>query len=232
MITIRKSNERGQADHGWLQSQHTFSFSSYYDPKHMGFRDLRVINEDKVAPGAGFPTHPHRDMEIISYVLDGSIEHKDSMGNGSVIRPGDVQRMTAGTGVTHSEFNHSASVPVHFLQIWVQPNRRGLAPGYAQKSFPAIEAGDGLTLVISPDGQGGSLPIHQDVRLYAAKLAAGKSMTQALAPSRHAWLQLITGSLNLGDATLQAGDGAAISDAGTIQLAAAEDAHFLLFDLA
>ena len=232
MLTLRPSGERGHANYGWLDTRHTFSFANYYDPKHMGFRDLRVINEDHVAGGAGFPTHPHRDMEIISYVVEGALEHKDSMGNGSIIRPGEVQRMTAGTGVTHSEFNHSTDDPVRFLQIWIQPDQRGLAPGYAQESYPDEERRGRLRLVASADGSQRSIRIHQDIRLYGSLLESGQEVRHEVSPGRHAWLQLIEGSLVVNKVALHRGDGAAISETGSLVIRAEEPAHFLLFDLA
>ena len=232
MITLRPSRERGHAQHGWLDSHHTFSFSDYHDPKHMGFRALRVINEDRVSPGSGFGTHPHRDMEIITYVLDGALEHKDSMGSGSVIRPGDVQRMTAGTGVTHSEFNHSKTAPVHFLQIWIVPERARLAPSYEEKQFPVADRANRLRLVASPDGRDGAVTVHQDVALYAGVLDAGASVTHTLAPGRHAWVQIARGAVDLGGKHLATGDGAALSDEPSVTLTAGEPSEILLFDLA
>jgi len=232
MITLRRSEERGHANHGWLDTAHTFSFSSYYDPAHMGFRALRVINEDKVAAGAGFPTHPHRDMEIITYVLDGALEHKDSMGTGSVIRPGDVQRMSAGTGVTHSEYNHSKREGVHFLQIWILPEKAGIAPSYEQKSFSTEEKGGKLRVVASNDGREGSVTVHQDMTLYATVLGPGQEVTHALKPGRHAWVQAVRGSIAVNGQTLKQGDGAAISEEGSISLTApGGTAEALLFDL-
>ncbi len=231
MFQLRESHARGQADHGWLKSQHTFSFAGYRDPEQMGFRKLRVINEDRVAPGAGFGTHPHRDMEIISYVLGGAIEHKDSMGNGSVIRPGEVQRMTAGTGVTHSEFNHSKTQDVHFLQIWIMPERNGLKPGYEQKAFAEQERQGQLRLVASRDGRQGSVTVHQDLNLYSSLLSAGDEVPYAIPPGRHAWIQLVQGTLQVGPITMQAGDGLAISDESQLMLTTATTAHFLVFDL-
>lgn len=231
MITLRPSDERGRADHGWLQSRHSFSFADYHDPRHMGFRHLRVINEDRVAPGRGFGTHPHHDMEIISYVLDGAMEHRDSLGTGSIIRPGEVQRMTAGTGVTHSEFNHSKSAPLHFLQIWIIPERRGLAPGYEQKRFDLDTDRGRLHLVASPKG-GDAVRLHQDVSLYAARLDPGAGITHRFSAGRHGWLQLIDGELRANDLTLSPGDGAAISQEEHLHLEATAPAHFLLFDLA
>ena len=231
MIDIRRSEERGHANHGWLQSKHTFSFAGYYDPRFMGFRDLLVINEDRVAPGAGFPTHPHRDMEIISYVVDGALEHKDSMGTGSVIRPGDVQRMSAGTGVTHSEYNHSGDEPVHFLQIWIKPQSRGSEPGYAQQHFDAAERTNQLKLVVSPDGEEDSIAIDQDVRLYSAILEKGASVSHHFDGQRYAWVQVIEGSVDVDGHQLNAGDGAAIGEQRNIVFDSEGGAHFLMFDL-
>jgi redox-sensitive bicupin YhaK (pirin superfamily) len=231
MITIRRADERGHADHGWLDSHHTFSFADYHDPMHMGFGPLRVINDDRVAPGAGFPTHGHRDMEIVSYVLEGALEHKDSMGTGSVIRPGDVQRMSAGTGVRHSEFNASKREPVHFLQIWIEPKERGLAPGYEQNSFSVDDRRNRLRLVAAPDGADGALTIHKDVRVYATLLDDGVEVAHALAPGRRAWLHVAEGSLELDGTRLEAGDGAAITDATKLTLRGRANGHALLFDL-
>jgi len=232
MITLRRSEERGHANHGWLDSRHTFSFAGYYDPAHMGFRALRVINEDRVQPGQGFGTHPHRDMEIVSYVLGGALEHKDSMGNGSVIRPGDVQRMSAGTGVTHSEFNGSRSELVHFLQIWIVPEERGIAPGYEQKRFPDEEKRGKLRLVASREGREGSVTIHQDASLYVTQLESGEEVRYALAPERHAWIHVASGEVMLGEHLLRAGDAAAVSDEGEITLSGHGKGEVLLFDLA
>jgi quercetin 2,3-dioxygenase len=232
MITVRPSGERGRAELGWLDSRHTFSFSDYYDPKHMGFRALRVINEDRVAPGKGFGTHPHRDMEIISYVLDGALEHKDSMGTGSIIRVGDVQRMTAGTGVTHSEFNSSKHEAVHFLQIWLVPEKARLQPSYEQKSFSTEDRRDQLRLIAAQDGRDGAITVHQDVALYSGVLSAGASATHAIAKGRHAWVQVARGSVKLGDHKLSAGDGAAVSDEAEVKVVAEELAEVLVFDLA
>jgi redox-sensitive bicupin YhaK (pirin superfamily) len=231
MITVRPANERGHAEHGWLDSRHTFSFADYYDPRQMGFRSLRVINEDRVSPESGFGTHPHRDMEIVSYVLEGELAHKDSMGTGSVIRPGDVQRMSAGTGVLHSEWNHSNSEPVHFLQIWILPEKQGIEPGYEQKSF-GDETKNRLRLVASRDGRDGSVTIHQDAELYAARLDAGKEAVRELRPGRHAWVQVARGSVELNGTKLAAGDGAAVSDEKRLVLRATAPAEVLLFDLA
>jgi redox-sensitive bicupin YhaK (pirin superfamily) len=232
MITLRPSAARGHFDFGWLDTRHSFSFGDYYDPRHMGFRALRVINEDRVKPGAGFPTHPHRDMEIVTYVLDGALEHKDSLGSGSVIRPGEVQRMTAGTGVTHSEFNPSEFEPVHFLQIWILPERRGLAPGYEQKALERGNGGAPLRLVASPDGAEGSVTVHQDARLYAASLDAGRSALHRLSAGRHAWVQIARGEIKLNGITLRTGDGVAVSDEPVLRLESLNDSELLLFDLA
>ncbi|MDW8201740.1 MAG: pirin family protein, partial [Cyanobacteriota bacterium SKYGB_h_bin112] len=212
MITIRSAHDRGVANFGWLDSRHTFSFGNYYDPNHMGFATLRVINEDKVAPGQGFDTHGHRDMEIISYVLAGRLEHKDSIGTGSVIRPGDVQRMSAGTGILHSEFNASQTEPVHFLQIWILPEQRGIQPGYEQKTFTDEEKQGQLRLVGSRDGRDGSITIHQDVNLYASLLTDRDTIVYPLPTGRVAWLQVVRGAVRLNGQLLSAGDGAAISD--------------------
>ena len=232
MIQLRKSSERGHARHGWLDSRHTFSFADYQDPRQMGFRTLRVINEDRVEPGQGFGTHGHRDMEIVTYVLSGALEHRDSLGNGSVIRPGDVQRMSAGTGIEHSEFNASQSERVHFLQIWILPERTGLAPGYEQKHFDAASRRDALRLVASQDGRDGSVRVHQDVALYGALADAGQPLELPLRPGRHAWVQVARGALSLNGVDLLAGDGAAASDERSLRLLAREPSEFLLFDLA
>jgi quercetin 2,3-dioxygenase len=232
MMTIRRATERGHAEHGWLDSYHSFSFADYYDPKHMGFRGLRVINEDWIAPGQGFGRHPHRDMEIISYVVEGALEHQDSMGNGSVMRPGDVQRMSAGTGVTHSEFNGSKSDPVHLLQIWLVPAERGIEPSYEQKHFSEQEKHGRLRLVASPEGEDGSVTIHTDARLYAGAFASGERAQQELGPGRHAWVQVVRGRVNVNGEALSAGDGAALSDVGVVGLEGVDDAEVLLFDLA
>lgn len=231
MLDIRRSEDRGRANFGWLMSRHTFSFGHYYDPSFMGFGPLRVINEDRVQPGRGFDTHGHSDMEIISYVLDGALEHKDSMGNGSIIKPGDVQRMTAGTGVRHSEFNASDSDEVHFLQIWILPERDGLEPGYEQKAFPAEEKRGLLRLVGSRDGRDGSVTIHQDVDLYAAILGDGEIVTHELGEGRKAWLQIATGGAALGGRELGAGDGVAVAGPATLEIAGTSDAEVLLFDM-
>ncbi len=233
MLTIRPAQDRGIANFGWLDSRHTFSFGEYRNPNHMGFADLRVINEDKVSPGQGFPTHGHRDMEIISYVLEGALEHKDSIGTGSVIRPGDVQRMSAGTGIQHSEYNASKTEPVHFLQIWILPEQKGIEPGYEQKNFAIAEKQGKLKLVGSRDGRDGSITIHQKVDLYAATLSEGESVSYAFMPNRVAWLQVARGTVQLNDQTLTAGDGVAIAQESFITLQGkAQDAEVLLFDMA
>lgn len=232
MLQLRRQEERGVANFGWLDSKHTFSFGHYYDPSQMGFGTLRVINEDRVQPARGFDTHGHQDMEIISYVLDGALEHRDSLGNGSVIRPGEVQRMTAGTGVRHSEYNHSQSEQVHFLQIWILPEARGLAPGYEQKMFAAEEKQGRLRLVGSRDGRDGSVTIHQDVDLYAALLAAGQVVEHQLADGRRAWVQVARGTVTVNGAELNAGDGAAVTGANGIHVRGDADAEILLFDMA
>ncbi|MBL8847486.1 MAG: pirin family protein [Hyphomicrobium zavarzinii] len=231
MITIRKSTERGASNFGWLDSKHTFSFGHYYDPGHMGFGTLRVINEDVVTGGAGFGTHPHDNMEIISYVLDGALAHKDSLGTGSVIRPGDVQRMTAGTGIAHSEFNASPTEPVHFLQIWVLPEKRNLAPGYEQKSFPPGERRGRLQLVGARDGRDGAVTIHQDLDLHVANLAKGDAVTHALAPHRKVWVQVTRGEVTVNGTLVGQGDGAALTDETEVKIAANDNAEILLFDI-
>jgi redox-sensitive bicupin YhaK (pirin superfamily) len=236
MIAPRKSEDRGPTRIGWLDSKHTFSFGHYQDPRHMGFGPLRVINEDKVAPGAGFDTHSHRDMEILSWVVSGALEHKDSLGTGSVIRPGDLQRMTAGTGVAHSEFNASKTEPVHFLQIWIIPERRGLAPGYEQKSFPEAERRGRLRLIGARDGRDGAVTIHQDVDLYAGLLAPGDEVSHEVShevrTGRGAWVQVVRGAVLAGDEALSVGDGLAVTTLGRLVLTATADAEVLLFDLA
>lgn len=232
MITVRKSTDRGHFDFGWLNTYHTFSFGEYYDPRHMGFRSLRVINEDLVQPGGGFPTHPHRDMEIISYVVAGGLAHKDSMGNGSTIKPGEVQRMSAGTGVYHSEFNHSKDEVVHLLQIWLQPAKKGIKPGYEQKFFSDVEKQGKLRLVASPDGSEGSVTINQDVKLYATLLQSGQKVEFNQQPDRHLWIQVVHGSIELNGKHLEQSDGAAISGEQTISLLGKDAAEVLIFDLA
>jgi redox-sensitive bicupin YhaK (pirin superfamily) len=232
MITLRKAGDRGYFDHGWLQTSHTFSFGDYVDRAHMGFRALRVINEDHVQPGRGFPTHGHRDMEIVTYVLAGALEHKDSLGNGSVIRPGDVQRMSAGTGVTHSEHNPSTSEAVHLLQIWILPARAGGPPSYEQRAFSVAERQGQLRLVASANGAHGSVTIQQDAALYAAILKSGESVSHSLAAGRYGWLQVARGTVMLNGQSLETGDGAAVSDEPQVTIASDVGAEVLLFDLA
>ncbi|MBF6986851.1 MULTISPECIES: pirin family protein [Cupriavidus] len=231
MIEIRKSAERGYADHGWLKSYHSFSFADYYDPQHVQFGPLRVINEDRVAPGMGFGTHGHRDMEIISYVLEGELAHKDSMGNGSVIRPGDVQRMSAGTGVRHSEYNHAAHDTTHFLQIWIMPAQNGIEPGYEEKHFEAADKRGKLRLVASQDGADGSVVVHQDVRLYAGLLDGEEAATLALAPGRRAYVHVARGRVLVNGKALEAGDAAKLESVGEVALSGGDDAEVLVFDL-
>jgi len=232
MITIRRAGERGKSQTGWLDSNHTFSFNRYYDPKWSGFRQLRVINEDFVAPAQGFGTHSHSDMEILSYVVAGQLAHKDSTGTSEVIQPGEMQRMSAGTGVSHSEFNPSRTEPVHFLQIWIHPEQEGLKPGYEQRAFPDAERRGQLRLVASRNGSDGSVTIHQDVKLYDALLTTGEDVSYQLEPGRHAWLQVVQGAVNVNDTALKTSDGAAISDETLLNIRATEDAEILLFDLA
>jgi redox-sensitive bicupin YhaK (pirin superfamily) len=231
MIQIRKAAERGHADHGWLDTHHTFSFADYFDPAHTGFRSLRVINDDRVAPGQGFGTHGHRDMEIVTYVLDGALQHRDSMGNGSIIRAGELQRITAGTGVRHSEFNPSDREWVHFYQIWLLPQRQGLQPGYEQRAVPKDKQGR-YRLVASPDGAEGSLTIHQDARLYLAQLSPGDGVAHDLARGRAAWLQVLRGSVTALGQALSAGDGLAATDESAVAVRATAPSEVLLFDLA
>ncbi|MEO6029238.1 MAG: pirin family protein [Candidatus Binatia bacterium] len=232
MLTTRKSDDRGHFNHGWLDTRHTFSFGEYYDRNHMGFRALRVINEDVVRGGGGFGTHPHRDMEIVTYVLSGALGHKDSMGNGSTIVPEDVQRMSAGTGITHSEHNASPSEPVHLLQIWVLPTKNGGPPSYEQRAFPAAEKRGKLRLVGARDGRDGAVTIHQDVAIYAAVLAPNERVEHTLARGRHAWVQVTRGRVRVNGESLTAGDGAALSDEPRIELVADDETELLLFDLA
>ena len=231
MLKLRRSDERGHIDHGWLNARHSFSFGNYHDPAHMGFRVLRVINEDVIAPGRGFGTHPHRDMEILTYVIDGALEHQDNLGNGSVIRPGDVQWMSAGTGVMHSEFNPSPDDSTHLLQIWILPDRRCRTPDYAERNFPTAERTDRLCLVASGEGTDGSITWGQDVRLYASLLSADRETTLELASGRHAWIQLVSGVLDLNGETLTAGDAMAASEESRLDFKAAGDCEFLVFDL-
>ena len=232
MITIRRSDDRGYADHGWLKSHHTFSFAGYYDPQHMNFRSLRVINEDRVAPGRGFGTHAHDNMEIVSYVLQGELEHKDSMGNGEVLRPGEFQRITAGTGITHSEFNPSPDNPTHFYQIWLLPERDGLDPGYEQKEFDPAGRKNQLQLVASREGEDGALKVHQDANIYLADLSKGHELNVDIDSQRHIWLQILRGSLGINGEELEAGDALAVSDETSLALKASSDVELMLFDLA
>ncbi len=232
MIVRRPADERGRADFGWLDSRHTFSFGEYYDPRFMGFRALRVVNEDRVKPGYGFPTHPHRDMEILSYVMEGSLAHKDSMGTGSIIRPGDVQRMSAGTGVVHSEMNPSPNEPVHFFQIWLLPEKRGIEPSYEQKRFEAPEKQGRLKLLASQDAREGTVTINQDVDLYAGVFASSDAAHLPMRPGRHAWVQVARGSVTLNGTVLAQGDGAAVSEEAALDLVATSAAEVLVFDLA
>ncbi|MCA9527727.1 MAG: pirin family protein [Myxococcales bacterium] len=231
MIEVIRSDSRGGASHGWLETRHSFSFADYYDPSRMGFRVLRVINEDRVAPGAGFPTHPHRDMEILTYVLDGALQHRDSMGNSSIIKPGEVQRMSAGTGVRHSEFNASKTEPVHFLQIWILPEKPGVAPGYAQTAFAPAERRGRLRLVASRDGAEGSVSLNQDLRLFASLLGPGQRVDHTFQPGRYGWIQVVSGEITAGDRVLSAGDGAALAGVSELVIHGVQDAEFLLFDL-
>jgi quercetin 2,3-dioxygenase len=232
MIQVRKSNDRGHADHGWLNTRFTFSFADYHDPRHMHFRTLRVMNDDRIAGGGGFPTHPHRDMEIVTYVLEGALAHKDSMGNGSVIKPGDVQYMSAGTGVAHSEFNASSTEAAHLYQIWMLPDETGHKPVYGQKHFTEQDKRGKLRLVVSPDGRDGSVKIRQDNDLYATVLAPGETVKHELKPERYAYVQVARGSVTLNGTQLETGDGAAISAEKSLQLTGVNEAEVLIFDLA
>jgi len=231
MITVRPASTRGHTELGWLDSRHSFSFGDYYDREAMGFRVLRVINEDRVAPKGGFGTHPHRDMEILTYVLEGALRHQDSMGNGDVIKPGEIQRMSAGTGVTHSEMNGSTQAPVHLLQIWILPARGGLAPSYEQRALPAPDADHPLQLIAAAPGQGGTVSLHQDVALWRGLLAAKQEASLPLAPSRHAWVQVARGAVTLNGIALRAGDGAAVSEEAKLELRAESPSELLVFDL-
>jgi len=231
MITVRKSEDRGHFNHGWLDTYHTFSFGDYYEPEHMGFRTLRVINDDRVAPGRGFGTHGHADMEIITYVVEGALEHKDSMGSGSVIRPGDVQRMSAGSGIRHSEFNGSKTETVHLYQIWILPKTQGVEPSYEEKRFDRALMGNALLPLVTPNGRDGSLSMNQDASLFGALLAPGTHIRHELAAGRHAWVQVVKGSITTGPHALRAGDGAAVSEEASVALSATEEAEVLLFDL-
>ncbi len=232
MQTIRRSHERGHAEHGWLTSRHTFTFAGYHDRQHMGFRSLRVMNEDWIAPGQGFGTHPHRDMEIITYVLEGELEHRDSMGNGAVLRAGDFQRMTAGTGIEHSEFNPSPTTPAHLYQIWLFPAAKGLTPSYEDRSIAVGDKHNRLLLVAAPQGRDGTLAIQQDAQIWLGQLDAGFHLTQPLQPDRHAWLQVLSGSITAAGTPLSAGDALAVSDMDELSIAATTNAEVLLFDLA
>ncbi len=231
MLTIRKSEERGHANHGWLDSYHTFSFAGYYDPQHMAFRSLRVINQDQIAGGKGFGTHPHRDMEIITYMLDGALEHKDSMGNGSIIRVGDVQRMSAGTGITHSEFNPSATETAHLLQIWILPNQQNVTPSYEQIAFTREEKLNQLRLIASPSGRDRSVKIYQDALIYASILEDGAKVVHSVAPNRYAWIQVARGNVMVGDRLLNGGDAISSDQVGDLTIVAQGDAEILVFDL-
>ncbi|CAN5373468.1 pirin family protein [soil metagenome] len=231
MLTLRPAAQRGGADHGWLNTRHTFSFADYQDPAHMGFRVLRVMNDDRVAPGKGFGTHGHKDMEIISYVLSGALEHKDSLGHGAVLRPGEVQRISAGSGIRHSEFNPSPTEPAHLSQIWLFPDQDGHKPDYAQKAFPAEERQGAWQTIVSPDGRHGSLTIHQDASILLADLSAGKSVSHTFAPGRHGWLQVLRGGAKVGELSLQVGDGVAISDESGLSVESTGGAEVMLFDL-
>ncbi|HEY9846193.1 MAG TPA: pirin family protein [Candidatus Caenarcaniphilales bacterium] len=232
MLTLRPSSDRGHANHGWLDSYHTFSFARYYNPQHMGFRSLRVINDDRVAPGAGFGAHSHQDMEIITYVLEGALEHKDSLGTGAVITPGEAQRMSAGTGITHSEFNHSQTEPVHFLQIWILPDQQGLPPSYEQRNFSRSQKQGKLLLIAARDGRQGAVTLHQDVDLYASVLAPGDRVLHSLKPQRYAWLQVAQGEAILNGHSLKAGDGVAVSEVEALEVSTNTGTEILLFDLA
>lgn len=232
MMIIRRAEERGHANHGWLDSYHTFSFANYYDRHYMGFRQLRVINEDRISGGRGFGTHPHRDMEIITYLVEGALEHHDSMGNHSVIRAGEVQRMSAGTGIAHSEYNHSKTDTVHLLQIWILPDRTGIQPSYEQQYYSEAEKRGNLRLIVSPNDRENVLKIHQDVGLYATTLEVGESVEYPIPEHRHAWIQVVKGEIDLNDRVLQAGDGAAVSEETNLQITARSFSEFLLFDLA
>ena len=231
MIQLRKSDARGHANHGWLDSYHSFSFASYFDPAHMNFRDLRVINEDRIAPSGGFPTHPHRDMEIVTYIVEGELEHRDSTGGGSILGAGEIQRMSAGRGIAHSEFNPSREKPVHLLQIWIDTEQAGIEPGYEQKSYRPFENPNGLTLIATRGGNGDAVHINQDVNIYSGQLTSGTTTELELAPGRHAWIQLVSGTLSVNGESMDAGDGAGISEVTQLILESDSDARFLVFDL-
>ena len=232
MIAVRKSNERGHADHGWLDTYHTFSFNDYHDPKYMGFRSLRVINEDRVAAGAGFPMHGHRDMEILTYIVEGALQHRDSMGNGEVVRPGEIQRMSAGRGVMHSEFNASQTEPVHLLQIWIRPTAHGIEPGYEQIRVGGEATPQALQLIAAPEGGPSAVRVNTDARLYRGLIVAGDRVEHTIDPARHAYVQVVSGGLTVNGEKLEAGDGAAISGESALAFAAPEYSEFLMFDLA
>ena len=231
MIKLRKHHERGHADHGWLKTYHTFSFASYHDPEYMGFRSLRVMNEDRVAAGQGFGTHAHENMEIVSYVLEGALAHKDSLGNGEILKPGEFQRISAGTGITHSEFNPSKDEISHFYQIWLLPKSKGIEPGYEQKQFDDSEITNSLRIVASHDGRDGSLSIHQDAIIYLSKLESGNSLNYDIPPARHAWLQVLRGSVTLNETAMDTSDGAAISNETELSITATDDSEIMLFNL-
>jgi quercetin 2,3-dioxygenase len=232
MLYVRKSEERGRGEHGWLSARHSFSFANYFDPRHRGFRDLLVINEDRVAPGAGFPTHPHNDMEIVTYIVDGELAHKDSLGTGSTIRPGEIQRMSAGTGIRHSEFNASADRPVHLLQIWIAPERTGIEPSYEQKALPEPDGTARLDLIGAREAPEAAVTIHQDTRLYRALVPDGQSLEVPIEPGRHAWVQIVKGLGRVNDAEVRAGDGVAASELAGLTITAEADIEALVFDLA
>jgi redox-sensitive bicupin YhaK (pirin superfamily) len=232
MLKVRKSEERGLGDHGWLKSRHSFSFANYYDPEQMGFRSLRVINEDRIAGGTGFGKHPHNDMEIISYVVKGALEHEDTMGNKTIIRPGEIQRLTAGTGMAHSEYNHDKKDETHFFQIWIEPNKRGMAPGYGQMSIEKRLQAEKFILVISGDGRDGSIDIAQDADLYIGRLAKAESITFTAKPDRHFWVQVVRGEIKVNDKILGAGDGLAAEQVNELEISSNSDSEFMLFDLA
>ena len=232
MIQLRKANERGYVDHGWLQANHTFSFGGYHDPAHIGFRSLRVMNEDRIQPGQGFGMHPHRDMEIVTYVLSGALEHQDSMGNGQVLTPGEFQHMSAGTGIMHSEFNPSATEPVHLYQIWLMPSEKGIEPSYEQRQFNDLQMTNQLCLVASPNSSNDSLQIHQDASIYLSKFDESQQIVQSLAPQRHAWLQVLRGQITLNDQLLGTSDGAAVSEESQLTITAETNSEIMLFDLA
>ncbi len=232
MITIRHADERGQADHGWLNTNFTFSFAHYHDPDHMGFRSLRVLNDDVIGPAGGFPTHGHDNMEIVTYVIEGALEHRDSMGTGSVLRPGDVQRMSAGTGITHSEFNHSKSESLRLIQVWLLPEERGITPEYEEKSFSDDAKRNQLCLMVSADGRNGSMRIHQDASIYSSIIEEGAEIIHSITPGRHVWIQIVRGAIDMNGTLLSEGDGASLSEETVITITGRQETEFLLFDLA